>query len=326
MQDPVAATATNTSAVAPAAAAGSQQLSHTPPSYEASHSSKRRRGGVSALLSDRLKASTELEEKGVINRDQKGILKDLIISGQDNELQHALDRYEQGDSTVLEGMLQTGTLSNKAAQEIDLLGDLNFDFLNVKEKAAAIAARSRANSLASQPAGGNLSVASDGIGDLDFDGGIGNWEQQGGNRSRSNSTWSQLEYVLSQQRSRANSTASIDLDNNRQRSNSLFSSLLGGDQQQDPQANYGRWMDPSGGGAAATAAPGQSSQQQQLLQQQKHHEQHFQQLLLQQQQQRQREEQAGQFDEDEEEYDDDEEEEEEEATPRKKSGRRSSAS
>jgi hypothetical protein len=274
-------------------------------------------------------ASTELEEKGIINRDQKGILKDLIISGQDNELQHALDRYEQGDSSVLEGMLQTGTLSNKAAEEIDLLGDLNFDFLNVKDHAAAVAARSRGNSMASQPPGGNLSVASDGIGELEFDGGIGNWEQ--GTRSRSNSTWSQLEYVLSQQRSRANSTVSIDLDNNRQRSNSLFSSLLGNDTQ-DPQANYGRWMDPS---SAAAVAPAHLTQEQQLLQQQKHHEQHFQQLLL--QQQRQREEEQARYEEEEEEEeeveDDDEEEEEEEEegeeeveeiSPRKRSGRRSS--
>ena len=360
MLDPVAATTASASAAAAAAAAGSQQLSHTPPaasSYESNHFGKRPRAGVSShklalvnycflfgfyshrdasatlsakSLAERLLASTELEEKGIINRDQKGILKDLIISGQDNELQHALDRYEQGDSSVLEGMLQTGTLSNKAAEEIDLLGDLNLDFLNVKDQGAAIAARSRGNSLASQPPGGNLSTASDGIGELDFDGGIGNWEQ--GSRSRSNSTWSQLEYVLSQQRSRANSTISIDLDNNRQRSNSLFSSLLGNDLQ-DSQANYGRWMDPNSA-AAAAGAPAQLTQEQQLLQQQKHHEQHFQQLLLQQQQQRQQEEQAVQYEEDDEdeelddddEEDEEEEEEEVEETPRKRSGRRSSTS
>lgn len=257
-------------------------------------------------------ASSELEEKGVINRDQKGILKDLIISGQDNELQRALDLYEQGDSSVLEGMLQTGTLSNKAAEEIDLLGDLNFDFLNVKEQAAVVAARSRGNSLASQPQGAG-SVASDGIGELDFDGGIGNWEQGTTSRSRSNSTWSQLEHVLQQQqqRSRANSNVSIDLDNFRQRSNSLFSSLLG-NEPQDPLANYGRWMDP-GSVPAAAAGNGSSNaeltQEEILLQQQQHHEQHFQQLLLRQQQQRQQEEAASQM-------------EDEELPPRRKPGRR----
>jgi CCT motif len=265
-------------------------------------------------VSERLLASSELEEKGIINRDQKGILKDLIISGQDNELQRALDLYDQGDSSVLEGMLQTGTLSNKAAEEIDLLGDLNFDFLNVKDQAAAIAARSRGNSLASQPHGTG-SVASDGIGELDFDGGIGNWEQGTTSRSRSNSTWSQLEYVLhqQQQRSRANSTVSIDLDNFRQRSNSLFSSLLG-NEPQDPQANYGRWMDPGSLAVAPAATTNELTQEELLLQQQQHHEQHFQQLLLRQQQQRQQEgeQTASEMDED-------------ELPPRRKPARRSSA-
>jgi len=115
------------------------------------------------------------------------------------------------------------------------------------------------------------SEASDGIGELEFDGGIGNWEQ-GANRSRSNSTWSQLEYALQQQRSRANSTVSIDLDSFRQRSNSLFSSLIGNEEPPDSQANYGRWMDPVSGN--------------EVPQQQQQHQQHFEQLLLQQQQQK----------------------------------------
>jgi hypothetical protein len=228
-------------------------------------------------LSERLLASSELEEKGIINRDQKGILKDLIISGQDSELQHALDLYEQGDCSKLEGMLQTGALSDRAAEEIDLLGDLNFDFLNVKEQAVAVVGRIRGNSTASQPHVTG-SFASDGIGELEFDGGIGNWEQGITSRSRSNSTWSQLEYVLQQQRSRANSMVSLDLDNFRQRSNSLFSSLLG-NEPQDGQANYGRWMDPD-----CPAAPSNDmTQEQLLLQQQQHHEKHFHQLLLRQQ-------------------------------------------
>jgi hypothetical protein len=264
-------------------------------------------------------ASTELEEKGIINRDQKGILKDLIISGQDNELQHALDRYEQGDSSILEGMLQTGTLSSKTAEDIDLLGDLNFDFLNVKEHAQQL--RSRGNSLASKGGLNNQAVpsneASDGIGELDFDGGIGNWEQ--GSRSRSNSTWSQLEQALQQQRSRANSTVSIDLDTFRNRSNSLFSSLIG-NEPGDSQANYGRWMDPN--------PTGEMSEQQKLLfQQQQNHQHHFQQLLLQQQQQRHhREEEEDEVEEEEDEEDDDISEEDVPLAPQKKKpGRRASA-
>ena len=122
--------------------------------------------------------SAELEEKGIITRDQKGILKDLIISGQDNEIQDALDRYEQGDATMLEGMLTSGTLYGKATEEIDLLGQLDFDFLNVKEQEKKQNngdpnnSNNTNNSTNGKTSG---SVASDGIGDLEFDGGIGNW-------------------------------------------------------------------------------------------------------------------------------------------------------
>lgn len=229
--------------------------------------------------------STELEEKGIINRDQKGILKDLIISGQDNEIQYALDRYEQGDATMLEGMLHSGSLSNKATEEIDLLGQLDFDFLNVKEK---------------EGSGKTGSEASDGIGDLEFDGGIGNWEQaeNGGNRSRSsstwsalenraraNSTWSALEFALQQhQRSRANSAMSIDLENFRSRSNSLFSPLIG-NQTPDSQANFGRWMESSSGSGETSSQ--QQQRPEQAMQHQLQHQHHFQQLLSQQKQKKQ---------------------------------------
>jgi len=278
-----------------------QQLSHTPPtslstSYETMHFGKRPRSGS---LSERLLVSTELEEKGIINRDQKGILKDLIISGQDNEIQYALDRYEQGDATMLEGILHSGSLSDKATEEIDLLGQLDFDFLNVKEKE-----QHGAHNTADGKAG---SVASDGIGDLEFDGGIGNWEQGDQidirsrsnstwsaleNRTRSNSTWSALELALQQQqhhRSRANSAMSIDLDNFRSRSNSLFSPLIGSETE-DTQANFGRWMESSSGPAEVSSQQQEhqqqehQQQQQQLMKQQLQHQHHFQQLLTQQKQ------------------------------------------
>jgi len=272
-----------------------QLMSHTPPtsmstSYETTHFGKRPRSGS---LSERLLVSTELEEKGIINRDQKGILKDLIISGQDNEIQYALDRYEQGDATMLEGILHSGSLSNKATEEIDLLGQLDFDFLNVKEKEQNVDANSGY--------GKTGSVASDGIGDLEFDGGIGNWEQgeNGDNRSRSNSTWSALEnrtranstwsalelaLQQQQQRSRANSAMSIDLDNFRSRSNSLFSPLIG-NQTSDSQANFGRWMESSSSSTEISAQ--QQQQQEQAMQHKLQHQHHFQQLLTQQKQKKQ---------------------------------------
>jgi len=272
-----------------------QQMSHTPPttmstSYETMNFGKRPRSGS---LSERLLVSTELEEKGIINRDQKGILKDLIISGQDNEIQHALDRYEQGDATMLEVMLRSGSLSNKATEEIDLLGQLDFDFLNVKEKNRHVDTNNNNYSKTS-------SVASDGIGELEFDGGIGNWEQgeNSGNRSRSNSTWSALEnrtranstwsalelaLQQHQQRSRANSAMSIDLENFRSRSNSLFSPLIG-NETPESQANFGRWMESSSGSAEITS---QNQQKEQVMQKQLQHQHHFQQLLSQQKQKKQ---------------------------------------
>jgi len=218
----------------------------------------------------------------------------LIISGQDNEIQHALDRYEQGDATMLEGMLHSGSLSNKATEEIDLLGQLDFDFLNVKEKEKQNDANHNGYAKSS-------SIASDGIGELEFDGGIGNWEQgeNNDNRSRSNSTWSALENrtranstwsalelaLQQQQRSRANSAMSIDLDNFRSRSNSLFSPLIG-NQTPDSQANFGRWMESSSGSAEGSSQEQQQEQQHQHQQaiQQHEHQHHFQQLLSQQKQ------------------------------------------
>merc|ERR1712238_320240 len=217
---------------------------------------------------------------------------------------HALDRYEQGDATMLESMLTNGILSTKATEEIDLLGQLDFDFLNVKEQQEQEERNGPSNSnnnnntyIGQTTRTG--SIASDGIGDLEFDGGVGNWEQEensDNNRSRSNSTWSalenrtranstlsNLELALQEQqhRSRANSTMSIDLDNFRPRSNSLFSPLIG-NQTPEVQANFGRWMETSSASRAAGSLEAQqkpTEQQQKLLQQQLHHEHHFQQLL-----------------------------------------------
>jgi septum formation inhibitor MinC len=73
-----------------------------------------------------------LEDKGLIDGNQKAVMKDLIISG-DEELQAALDKYEQGDTAILESMIRSGELMNRAAADIDLLGDLDLDFLNVDD-------------------------------------------------------------------------------------------------------------------------------------------------------------------------------------------------
>eukprot|EP00980_Cylindrotheca_fusiformis_P017609 scaffold5517_cov135-Cylindrotheca_fusiformis.AAC.39 len=244
----------------PASAFNNGPLSHTPPtsvstSYETSHFGKRPRSGS---ISERLRVSTELEQKGMIDREQKGILKDLIISGQDNELQHALDMYEQGDITKLESMLQNGALSNTAMTDIDLLGDLDLDFLNVSGdqdgsgQRFADAAEQPAQPPPSLTTRGHSQLtseeaesgeASDGIGDLDFDGGIDG--AVGFAPIRSYDRAPSPAYHSYGPRSRSNSTFSVDGDF-RHRSNSLFSALIGSaPHEAPPPADYGRWMERS---------------------------------------------------------------------------------
>jgi hypothetical protein len=43
-----------------------------------------------------------LEESGWIDKTQKGVIKDLIISG-NQSLQTALDKFEEGDTKHIEG-------------------------------------------------------------------------------------------------------------------------------------------------------------------------------------------------------------------------------
>jgi len=81
--------------------------------------------------------------------------------------------------------------------------------------------------------------ASDGIGELDFDGGIG-----GADNFTSNTNYRVPSPMYHPgQRSRSNSTFSVDLDY-RQRSNSLFSALIGSvTPQEGTPVEYGRWME-----------------------------------------------------------------------------------
>ena len=75
---------------------------------------------------------SDLEDRGIIDNRQKGILKDLIISG-DDALQSALDKYERGDTSALERMVKSGAFRNRNSLDIDLLGDLDLDFLSMQE-------------------------------------------------------------------------------------------------------------------------------------------------------------------------------------------------
>ena len=96
----------------------------------------------SGSISSRLRSASELFDEGVIvDRQQKGVLKDLIISG-DETLAEALSRYERGDKEPFQKLLQSGLLNRKSS--LDLLGDvgdLSFDFLSVSATSNALSMR-----------------------------------------------------------------------------------------------------------------------------------------------------------------------------------------
>lgn len=234
------------------------QISHTPPtasSYEVSHFGKRARSGsVSGRL---LSASDYLERKGLLDRQTKGILKDLLIIG-DEELQNALDRYEGGDPSMLEKMISSGALQERLPKDLDLLGDLDLDFLNVNDdgitpmddgdmgmlqdyagssmgKVGGDGRPPLSSTAMAQP---SSTVSYDGIGDIHF-GDLDNFQ---GDRSISSREPS----------APASPTDHVPMSDyeRRMRSNSLFSALLNdpksnasqvGEAVNDPQ--YGRWMD-----------------------------------------------------------------------------------
>ncbi|KAF4035048.1 CCT motif-containing protein [Phytophthora infestans] len=105
-------------------------ISHTPPAFSpGSLTMPMTKRGRSGSISSRLLSASDLEERGYIDRYQKGVLKDLIISG-DEALQKALEKFDAGDPTTLEAMLDSGALNRKSSS-IDLLDDLDLGFLNV---------------------------------------------------------------------------------------------------------------------------------------------------------------------------------------------------
>ena len=178
---------------------GGLLASHTPPaasSYEVAHFGKRARAGS---VSGKLRMAEDyLEQKGLLDRQTKGILNDLLIMG-DEEIQQAMDQYESGDPSMLEEMIQSGSLQNRLPKDIDILGGLgDFDFLTVHDDAAigeadigeleAMQSQQQGRKISSKQASKGLShpgqdIASkgqnqqvlnqyhdDGIGDLDFTG------------------------------------------------------------------------------------------------------------------------------------------------------------
>jgi CCT motif len=143
---------------------GGDQQSYSPPhsppllasSYEAANRKRLRSGSVSGRLRS---ASEYLEEKGLLDRQTKGIMKDLIIIG-DEELQAAIDRYENGDPSVLEEMIQSGALQNRLPKDLDILGDLDLDFLTMDESALLPPPQMMMNMMA--PSSSSMSMIMDG--------------------------------------------------------------------------------------------------------------------------------------------------------------------
>ena len=76
----------------------------------------------------RYRTASDLEELGFIDKAEKGLIKDLIISG-DTKLQALLDKYEQGDGQELLALIKDGYLAMRKPS-IELIEGLDFDFIN----------------------------------------------------------------------------------------------------------------------------------------------------------------------------------------------------
>lgn len=228
-------------------------------------------------ISGRLRSMSDLEDRGIIDRQQKGVLKDLIISG-DDDLQVALDKWDGGDKSALESIVST--LKTKNSSDIDLLGDLDLDFLSMSAAdygmgTTQIASKtipvpipikgmqhSNPGSGASTPQVRSQSPMTiqkdsyDGIGELDFNG------IYAGSESQTN-TFQQTPYSQNQpqaQSSQSHQTLTqhpapkiradslTDFQFQRNRANSLaFGSLLDEPTVSEFQDQVSKWMDRTPG-------------------------------------------------------------------------------
>jgi len=84
------------------------------------------RSSISTSISGRLNLVSDLEQQGVINKDQKGNMKDMIIN-RDAELLTAMERYEQGQPQALQQMID----QNKLRPSEDIADGLDLAVLNV---------------------------------------------------------------------------------------------------------------------------------------------------------------------------------------------------
>lgn len=201
---------------------------------------------------------SDLEDAGTISREQKSILKDLIIAG-DDSVQGAIDRYEAGDASALEEMIRGGYLLARSSADVDLLGDIDLDFLNVHEDdeegdggGMMFGNMDEIGDGAQQPvggggssrggAGGRTGGANDGIGDLEFNG-----DDFAPSFVSSSAQSAHHHYPSQQVATRGARGNSVDdFEFHRYRANSLAvpgSLLDGANTDDESQISFGRWMD-----------------------------------------------------------------------------------
>lgn len=175
-----------------------------------------------------------MEDKGIIDRNEKAALKDLIISG-DEELQAALDKYEKGDTAALQSMIRSGELMSRHAADIDLLGDLDLDFLNVDDHFGDVVAGPPPVA-AAPPAGAK--IAPNMISDDDGIANLGELHSGGGAAAAAAGGGGEEDFLQL--------SASRQAADTRFRSNSLaYGPLLNesGPSSADNTVQIGRWMD-----------------------------------------------------------------------------------
>ena len=191
---------------------------------------------------------SDLEDAGTISREQKSILKDLIIAG-DDSVQSAIDRYEAGDASALEEMIRGGYLLARSSADVDLLGDLDLDFLNVHEDeegmmfgnmdeigdgAQPVFGGGSRGGMVGRTTGG---ASNDGIGDLEFNG-------EFASSFTSSYPSQQVARTMTSRETKGNSVDDIEIHRYRANSLAISGSILDGDNtDDDSHVSFGRWMD-----------------------------------------------------------------------------------
>ena len=191
---------------------------------------------------------SDLEDAGTISREQKSILKDLIIAG-DDSVQSAIDRYEAGDASALEEMIRGGYLLARSSADVDLLGDLDLDFLNVHEDEEGMMFGNMDEiGDGAQPVSGGCSrggtggrttggATNDGIGDLEFNG-------EFASSFTSSYPSQQVARTMTSRETKGNSVDDIEIHRYRANSLAISGSILDGDNtDDDSHVSFGRWMD-----------------------------------------------------------------------------------